>query len=1207
MRDRLFGKLGLVFALGLLTLLAPGSALADFPPTSVFPNTGAFVAHDLGDANHSARIELSGNYDKRLQNNAINIEPRTVVAKEFFRTHQDRYDFVVVFSNFEFETGDALAFHIGVQNKVKGLGIDEFDHTGYYGSAGRLQGYIDMAALSRYVTNPFDARFDHVLGVFAHEFLHQFAAKARFRLNGGEPSSALLGKDGSHWSFLLDSGASVEYGNQWRDNGNGSFTSVANRQFFSPLDLYLMGMNKKEEVPPFFLIQNSDIEAARMPANEVTITGSRLNLTIDDVVAAEGPRVPDAANAQKEFRLGFVLLSRPGSPPTNAQLIAMNNIRSAIANRMAVLTGGRMLAHSYLEPKTDVGGANPGNPGGAVRDGAANIGEAMAWLRGRQTGEGSWTDNQFTTMRDTAVAFDILSELDGAGFTGRQRALDWLRTQNNSNTDYLARQVRSMAAAGARPDALAARLVALQNSDGGWGLAPRYQSNPVDTALAVQALLPYESTLAAGKLEAAVAFLAARQNSDGGWGNLPAGASRTAVTASVLQALKGRAQALANSNRAIAYLATRQNPDGGFGDSSSTVHDSANVMAALLSQNALGNIRADQAIAYVAASQHTDGSWDGSAYSTALAVRLLKSSGLFNWTIGTLAALPAAPLDGQQTVLSFKVANGGSASAPAGIVRVHDGEPGNGGQQIGQDLNVPVLLPGESVELKLLWNTLDKAGAHTIVAQVDPGNTVAEASKSDNRTQLGVTVRPAVVPVELLVNVSDVVATPARPDKLPSTIAVSALVSNIGRTDALGVRVVLRDSAAQDAAIVDEKVVNLLGRTRQVVNFAATLTRPGKQTYVVVIDPDARVVENDKTNNSAAVNVETVASLDVEVRDSETVIARNPVYLGADAAFHATVRNNGTQGTPPFGVRYSVTNGTRTVVVGERVIQLAAGDMLEQDIAWRADMAGALQLRVELDPDLILAETDKSNNKATLPFTVVDVSGPNLSLSYKEFSTDPAVVLEGQPVVLSQLVHNSGSVTLTNVEVAFYDGDPAAKRLIGQLQTIASIAPGATVKVSTTWAPYPDAFDHLVFVVADPAGKVADVELGDNVAFMVLNAQTMTDLAVGTMSVTPELPKPTDSVSATVAVSNLGKQAAANVVVRAYEGDPKQGGVQVGADQVIANLAGLATEHVTFIYPAASGSRTLVIVVDPDNANAEKNKDNNIVRRELMAQDGNFA
>ncbi|UUZ48736.1 hypothetical protein LP420_39755 [Massilia sp. B-10] len=113
---------------------------------------------------------------------------------------------------------------------------------------------------------------------------------------------------------------------------------------------------------------------------------------------------------------------------------------------------------------------------------------------------------------------------------------------------------------------------------------------------------------------------------------------------------------------------------------------------------------------------------------------------------------------------------------------------------------------------------------------------------------------------------------------------------------------------------------------------------------------------------------------------------------------------------------------------------------------------------------------------------------------------------------------------------------------------------------------------------------------------MVLNAQSMTDLAVGTMAVTPELPKQSDSISATVAVTNLGKQAASNIVVRAYEGDPKQGGVQAGADQIIASLAGLDTQNLTFAYPAASnsGSRSLVIVVDPDNAIAEKNKDNNV-------------
>lgn len=1210
MFDRFFGKLGAAFSLGLLCLIVPGTALADFPPTKEFPNTGNFQARHVRDKGDVSVIELTGSYDRELADKEVNIEPRTVVAKEFFRTHQDRYDFVVVFSNFEFQTGDALAFHIGVKNQVKGLGIAQYDNSAHFGSSGKLQGYIDMAALSRYVTNPFDARFDNVLQVFAHEFLHQWGANVRFRLNGGEPSTALLGKDNAHWSFLLNSGASVEYGNQWRDNGNGTFTSVAGRQFFSPLDLYLMGMYRKEEVPPFFLIDNPDIDRERLPLNDVTISGVRKTITIDDVVAAEGPREPDAANAQKEFRLGFVLLSRPGIPATDAQLTAVNNIRRAIATRLAVLTGGRAMAHSYLEAKPQAD-AGPGtNPDGVVREGAADVAAGMAWLRDKQSTDGFWKDNAFTTIRDTAIVFDTLGELDGVNFAGRDKAVTWLSEQPTSNTDYLARQIRALSGTGKLPVSAVPRLLALQNSDGGWGVASRYQSNPLDTALALRALLQFESTLAAGKLAPATAFLEKHQNTDGGWGNLQGGASRTAVTATVLQALKGRAVAPAVAVNAIAFLATRQNSDGGFGDSPSTVHDTANVLSALLSQNAMGKIRSAEATAYIASSQLVDGSWDGSVYSTSLAVRLLKSAGLFNWTTGELKAMPAAPLDGQKVVLSFKVVNSGTALAPAGIARAYDGDPGNGGQQIGNDMTIPPLVAGDSVELKLLWNTLDKAGNHTIVLQVDPGNTVPEASKADNRAQTNVTVLPAPVPVELSVSVADVIASPSRPNKLPAVIAVSAQIYNIGRTDATDVRVVLR-AGGPDSPVIDEKIVNLLGRSQQVVNFTTTLTQPGSVNLTVAVDPDGRISEADETNNAAAVTVETVPTLDLEVLDAETTIDRDPVFMGADATFRTRIRNAGTQETPLFKVRYTlIAGGDQKIELDTRTIQLGAGKASDQEFVWRSDRAGDLHFKVDIDPDGLLTELDETNNDAMLPFKVVEASGVNLSVSHRQFVVNPAQVLEGQEVKLSQTVRNSGNVTANNIEVAFYDGDPVGGRLIGELQVIPTLAPGESALVHATWTKYPDAGDHLVFFVADPASKQLDTAREDNAAFIVLSANSMADLAIssGDIQITPELPNPTDALAVSATVTNLGKQAAANVVVRAFDGDPTAGGKQVGNDQTIPMLAGLSTQVVQFAYPASGigGARAVVIVVDPANAVTEKNEENNTARRNLMAQDGNF-
>ena len=94
--------------------------------------------------------------------------------------------------------------------------------------------------------------------------------------------------------------------------------------------------------------------------------------------------------------------------------------------------------------------------------------------------------------------------------------------------------------------------------------------------------------------------------------------------------------------------------------------------------------------------QHTDGSWDGSAYSTALAIRLLNSSGVFNWSMSGLTAQPSAPLDGQQVQLKFNVLNNGSIVAPAAVARVFDGNPLAGGLQIGSDISVPALAVGDN-------------------------------------------------------------------------------------------------------------------------------------------------------------------------------------------------------------------------------------------------------------------------------------------------------------------------------------------------------------------------------------------------------------------------------------------------------------------------------------------------------------------------------
>lgn len=1192
-----------------LLLLVPAVVLADFPPVQSFPDTGLYQARALGDKRDVAVIQLSGNYHRVTPQGQPNVEPRTVIAKEFYRTHPDNFDFIVVFSNFEFETGDALAFHLGVQNHVKGLGLAEFDNTARFGSAGKLKGYIDMAALSRYVTNPYDPGFDRVLQTFSHEFLHQWGSHVRLKGAGGSLSNDLLGRDGSHWSFLLDSGASLHYGSQWRDNGDGTFTAMANRQFFSPLDLYLMGLYQASEVPPFYLIDNTAIDKTRTPQNDVTISGTRRNLSIQDVIAAEGARIPDAASSQKEFRIGFVLLTRDGDSTSDAQIAAINNIRRAIQTRIGVLTGGRALVQSYLESKTAATGSN--DPVSHPRTDGVNLGDGFAWLRNRQGSEGNWVDNPFTAVRDSVAALDTLGELDGTSFTGRQRALDWLNAQQYSNTDYLARRLRSVMLARQDASADATRLLALQNADGGWGVAPGYQSSALDTALAMQALQGQANPGAnAAALAAGTAYLLAQQNADGGWGNLAGGVSRTSVSATVLQVLVTQQVSAAVRERVVTFLAGRQNADGGFGDSPSTVHDTAQVVLALVAQNGLPAIRPDAAFSYVAAAQQRDGSWDGSVFSTALALRLLKSGGLVNWRLDELKAGPASPVDGQQVVLGLKISNSSTSPAGASVVRVFDGDPQQGGTQIGNDLDLPALLAGESIELKLLWNTFNKAGNHQIVAIVDPDNRTQESSKSDNRMTLAVPVAVAPAAIELLLNASDISVNPQQPARLPSVLAISALVANIGRFDAGAVRVVLREGAGAGGKILDQQSVNLLGRSSQVVNFSTTLAKAGSTIYSVQIDPDNQITEGDKSNNLAQVTVTTTPALDLLVKQDEIRLPPTVLYRGSDAVFKLTLRNGGTQDSPPFTVRYVVESGGNAQELASRTVQLAAGASLEQEVQWRADLAGPAVFKVMLDPDRILQESDRTNNSASLPFDVVDASGVNLATDFHDFAFSPLPARAGAPLQMTQVVRNSGTLAAQNVEVAFFDGDPQAGRMIGSLQTIASLAPGAQVTVQGNWPSFPDGNEHVIFFVVDPNRQQTEITRDDNTAFQRVAALGLPDLAVSgaDLQFAPAAPRPGDALRVTATVSNTGQQAAANVLVRILDADPAQGGKPLAADQTLATLAAGASQALSFDLPArqANGTQTVVLVLDPDNRIAELRKDNNLARREVLVQSGDL-
>jgi Glucodextranase, domain B len=315
-----------------------GASAATVDNTFTTPD---FIAATVADIGNSAVIEVAGDFDTTNPDSSINSAPRQKVAQEYYKTHNDNLDFLVIFSTFDYAMPDqdTQGVYMSVRNDTLGINQTVFDNSAYYGSNSKLQGTIDMGNVSTLAVNPYGEQLNQTLTVLSHEFAHRFGAYVRYKLPDNSISTGLLGKDNSHWSYLLDSQGSVMYGNGWNDNGNGTFTSTTIMNSYSPLDLYLMGMIPKDQVPPMLLIDNQNINKTQLPFLGATVSGTASTVSINDIVAAEGERVPNVSTSQKQFNVGYILLVKHGDSMGQAAQ-ALDVVRKGFAGRFAELTQG---------------------------------------------------------------------------------------------------------------------------------------------------------------------------------------------------------------------------------------------------------------------------------------------------------------------------------------------------------------------------------------------------------------------------------------------------------------------------------------------------------------------------------------------------------------------------------------------------------------------------------------------------------------------------------------------------------------------------------------------------------------------------------------------------------------------------------------------------------------------------------------------------
>ncbi len=344
----------------------------------------------------------------------------TQLTKNFLTGFRDVFDYLVFvptlaaakhlsLATFGNSSDDDIGtFFVGAANDILGIGSSVEDARAEFGSSnsGEFEGmlYLDSGLLYdpdfRFSSSDFSQLRNNILweNILSQEMAHRYGS---FLTGSADNPLSILGRQLAHWGVFYDANFSPMDGNDWTDNGNGTFTLTRSyideigdkrslqKMPYNDLDLYSMGLLAPSEVSAGFVIDNPRLQDGRrlrpyvdpsddprafgpfvqvetspgiwsvgvyLPSDWV-ISGQKRTITLQDILNLEGPRTPGLGGTSRNRSAAFVVLS--DTSDSAATLAAMTQKVNAFQ---------REFVPFYSEITRDLGSLNlaAGTPTGFV-------------------------------------------------------------------------------------------------------------------------------------------------------------------------------------------------------------------------------------------------------------------------------------------------------------------------------------------------------------------------------------------------------------------------------------------------------------------------------------------------------------------------------------------------------------------------------------------------------------------------------------------------------------------------------------------------------------------------------------------------------------------------------------------------------------------------------------------------------------------------
>ena len=222
----------------------------------------------------------------------------------------------------------------------------------------------------------------------------------------------------------------------------------------------------------------------------------------------------------------------------------------------------------------------------------------------------------FQSAKETASAFSLLDDIV---MLDRQMILNpFVETKDENTTEYISSYLTTYGLVGETTSNKVATLLSLQNEDGGFGHSKGYESNILDTTVALEALFIGSSH--DSQIQKAIDYLLAKQAPDGSWQDNKGDKLYTSALALRALWLHRKLYTVQTQiDLAKSYLLAQKNTDGSYADET---YLSALVLRSLAPlEYDKTNLQAT--IDYLKGIQQATGSWEEDVYTTALVLQAL--------------------------------------------------------------------------------------------------------------------------------------------------------------------------------------------------------------------------------------------------------------------------------------------------------------------------------------------------------------------------------------------------------------------------------------------------------------------------------------------------------------------------------------------------------------------------------------------------------